>query len=461
MTGTRLARLLAACVLLVSAAASTRHGLPAPAGSASEAPPAPPPNLILVSIDTLRADHLGAYGYHRDTSPSFDGLARRGVTFAQAVAQAPNTPSSHLSLLTSLYFSAHRFSWRDARIPSGLTMLADLLRASGFATWGFVDGGFLKRDLGFAQGFDHYEDDQVHVAKIWRRVERWLDTRRADRFFLFVHCYDVHSPYRKPPPFDRLYEPEPYRGTFEPDDQSLVAASMDPSHLTPGDLAHTIALYDGAIRYTDGYLHRLLAGLARRGLLDRSVVVVTSDHGEEFLEHGSMLHWQSYFTPNYHVPLVFLIPGRPPRRVEGPVELVDVLPTVLELLGLPPHPAAMGRSLVPLIDGTEPSSRAVAYAEPFQLDSPWRVAVSDRRQLLYNQTTGVKRLYDVWSDPLARDNLAAREPAVVAELLDVIRRRQAQIAQWTPPAQAGGVVSATTRRELEAMGYVLPRPPGP
>jgi arylsulfatase A-like enzyme len=417
----------------------------------------PRPNVILVSIDTLRADHLGMYGYARDTSPSLDRLARKSTLFLQAVAQAPNTSPSQMALLTSLYYSVHGLTGRDDRLPESRVTLAELLRSHGYATWGFVDGGLVRAVFGFAQGFDHYEDEPVRIKGILANFERWLDTHPERPFFLFLHCYDVHAPYAPPPPYDTLFEETPYTGDFIPTAENLAAVAQWRRNISAEDLRHVVALYDGGIRYTDDQLGTFFENLGRRGLLNSTIVIVTSDHGEEFQEHGSMLHWQTHFAPNLHVVLFFHIPGHSPRTVEGPVELVDVLPTVLDLLGLPPHPAAMGRTLVPLIDGREARSERVAYAEPFLLNVPHRTIVSDRYQLHHNTRSGEKRLFDIRKDPGATVDLAHREPEVTARLMEALEERQRRIT--TAKAHDGGasepvVVDEDTKRQLRALGYV-------
>jgi arylsulfatase A-like enzyme len=421
-----------------------------------ERPPTPPRNLVLVSIDTLRADHLGTYGYHRDTSPALDRLAARSTVFLDAVAQAPNTLASHMTLFTSIYYSALSRG-PHGRLPDGVETLATLLRSHGFATWGFADGGLMRRTFGFDRGFDHYEDERTGIADILARVERWLDTHAVSPFFLFVHCYDVHAPYDPPPPYDTLFEEGPYTGDFEPTVLNIQAVGRWQRRITPADLAHAVARYDGGIRYTDTQIGGFLERLERRGLFDSSAIVVLSDHGEEFQEHGSMGHWQSYFRPNLHVPLIVFAPGRPARRVAGPVELADVLPTLLELLGLPAHPGALGRSLVPLLDGREARSEATAYAEPFQPNLPGRTVITPRHQLLHHRGTGAGRLFDLVQDPQQRRNVAPEHPDVVARLRETLQERERRIEEVRRRVGTGAgpaAVDATTRQQLEALGYI-------
>jgi len=422
-------------------------------------PPGPPRNVILVSIDTLRADHLGTYGYERATSPNLDRLARRSVVFDQAVAQAPNTLPSHAALLTSTYYRALPGLSRgqDSRLAPGATTLARLLKERGFATGGFVDGGFLSRAFGLGQGFDDYDDKGSGIAEIAVKAERWIDAHRASRFFLFVHCYDVHAPYSPPSPFDRKFEETPYTGTFDPTMENLNAVAGWKRAIAPDELRHVVALYDGGIAYTDQQLGIFFAELGRRGLLSSSLLIVTADHGEEFEEHGSMLHWQSYYMPNLHVPLIFSVPGRAAERVDGVVELIDVLPSVLELLGVPAAPHAMGRSLVATMDGRAQPGERVAYSEPFSSEVPLATVITDRYQLLYNPNSGKRHLIDIRPGAAPVD-LAEREPEVAGALLAALKDRQERVEVAKADAakheaSAPVALDERTRRRLRALGY--------
>jgi arylsulfatase A-like enzyme len=412
-----------------------------------------PRHLVLVSIDTLRADHLGAYGYPGATSPRFDALAGRGVLFTHAVAQGPSTIPSHASLLTSVYHSAFVRPDRPMGPPASIPMLSEILRAQGFATAGFVDGGYLARTFGFGRGFEHYEDARWGLEPIVARVGRWLDAGVPERLFLFVHTYDVHTPYRVrgdvPPPFAGRR----WRGRASVGARTLGRLEWAGRGRPPADLADLIGIYDAGIRHVDEWLGRLLDLLAARGILDDAVVVITSDHGEEFFEHGRTQHKQLYLAPNLHVPLLVLVPGRAPARVDETVELVDVVPTVLELLGLPPYDGAMGRSLVPLMDGRSRDGAGVAYSEGVVYSRTLRSAVSGRWQLLYDIRTGRHRLYDVEADPDARADRSADEPAVARRLLDVVRARMAR-AKARRVVPLDRAIPDATRRNLAELGYV-------
>lgn len=436
--------------------------------------------IVLVSLDTLRADHLGTYGYPRDTSPRLDALAEEGFVFERAVAPAPNTPPSQMSMMTSLYPGRHGFTGNGDRLAPGIETLAGRLSAAGLATGGFVDGGYLKAAFGFARGFDVYDDRGGGLAGLVPRALRWLDAQGDRPFFLFLHTYDIHAPYVAPEPFAGMFHEVPYEGDLVPTIERLDALFRAGAPLSEADRQHLVDSYDEGIRYADHQLGRFLDALAERGRLDDTLIVVTSDHGEEFGEHGSLVHWQLYYQPNLHVPLIV----RPPGGVEGPVriaemaELIDVLPTLLEWAGAPALPVAQGRSLRPWMrgegSGRDRSERAGTgearasgtpapdaleraafawWADPEQL--PLRSIIVDGHQLIFDDyAPGKDELYDIEADPMAQRDLSGRRPALAARLRALGRQGMLASPPWRPAGEEGELkLDDATREELRALGY--------
>jgi arylsulfatase len=337
--------------------------------------------FILISLDTLRADHLGAYGYARPTSPFLDSLAARGTLFENAVVQLPGTLPSHMSIFTGLYPAEHGVYPETALSPLVRT-LPEVLRAEGFRTAGHTEGGYVAGRYGFARGFEEWTDDSPMVEHEGRLVKsreavkrtfgRGMDflrrVRDEESFFLFLHTYSIHDPYDPPEKYRSLYwSGPPPPGAFEPRGQDLAAFNRGERALVPRAVEYYQALYDAQINYTDDVLREFFAGLAELGLADSVTVVLTSDHGEEFLEHGRLVHEQVYHE-SLHVPLVVVRPGgRSGQRVGTLVQSVDLAPTLLELAGVPPagRPAMSGRSFVPLLEGGGRSPGRDAYAEAF------------------------------------------------------------------------------------------------
>jgi arylsulfatase A-like enzyme len=428
-----------------------------------------PHGIILISLDTLRADHLGIYGYHRSTSPSIDAFAKDSIVFENAVVQAPNTLPSHMSIMTSLYPHSHGVKGNRS-LPSENLTLAELLQQGGYKTAAFADGGWMRAVFGFSQGFAIYDGEKkVGIAKILPKVKRWLEKNSSQPFFLFMHCYDIHSPYDPPPPYDRMFQDDIYMGSFVPSTENLRLAAWNQVRLNEQDLQHTIALYDGGIRYTDEILGKFFAYLRNSGLYDKSLIIVTSDHGEEFMEHGSFLHWQLYYRPNLHVPLIIHLPVSLQKgvRIDEFVQSIDLLPTILNLAKLPEHSEAQGRSLVPVINAygniLHRSLRQVAQF--FRKDLPLSFSetrsflmrgrnvsvIDDGHQMIYNQASQALQLFNIHADPLAQDNIAKNHSDIVKNLLSEFTTFYNTLSTVETPTI---VLDKQTEDQLEALGYI-------
>lgn len=336
------------------------------------------PDLILISIDTLRPDHLGAYGYERDTSPSLDSLAARAAIFENAFAQSSWTLPSHMSLVTSTYPLVHQVETERRSLPAAIPTLAESLQANGYETTGFVSWIYLAAKFGFDRGFDRYDElippeelqdasskHSVRAAGIVDSVLSWAaersaartashETARSDPFFLFVHFFDPHMDYDPPLDDARRFDPA-IRTTDSGSYETLkgyiagLQANVPP---IPGDVIdRAMDLYDAEIRYTDREVGRLLAELRRLGLLDRAILVVTSDHGEEFGEHGSMEgHQWTLYDEVLRVPLLISSPWTEAVRISEIVESIDIAPTLLRFAGVTAPPTYQGRPLQPLLE---------------------------------------------------------------------------------------------------------------
>lgn len=385
-----------------------------------------PRHVLLISLDTLRADHLSLLGYARETSPRLEAFANDTFVFERALAPAPNTGPSHMSIMSAVYPVQHGLIGGLRKPAGGRPMIAEILSQAGFRTAAFVDGGKLSREFGFDRGFDEYDDEAGGFAKILPKARHWAQMNRDERFFLFLHTYDIHTPYSPPRPYRGMFHEKPYRGDFIPNGKNMTALAFKKSEMAPDDLEHVVALYDEGIRYADDALGDFLVYLDERlGILDETLVIILSDHGEEFGEHGSFLHWQLYHRPNLHVPLLIRVPGAPGARVEMPVEVLDVAPTVLDLLGLPPIPGAEGRTLVPIMraavsriawpsEDTAPRP-AIAWP-PSPTEIPIRSVIDERFQLLIDERAGTSRLFDLRADPFANDDVARSHPEAVSRL---------------------------------------------
>ncbi len=329
-----MARVLLAVWLLVLPLGCTR---------ANTAPPKP--NVLLISIDSLRADHLGAYGYERATSPEMDRLAREGATFLNAQAPSPWTLPSHATLLTGQPPEIHGAYRHDLALNDRAVTLAESIRDLGYRTAGFVSGPFLRSMYGFDQGFDVYDESTVGTPDTVRRaatspnIERlateWIGRslrKHPDTpFFVFLHMWDPHHDHLPPPRLRAEFDP----GYDGPAAEVHVESDRVWAGMPRRDLEHVISMYDAEIRFTDEHIGRIIDFLRTHGVLDDTIVVVTSDHGEEFFEHGDKTHAKSLFEEVLRIPLIVRYPRSVSAgtKITQQVRLMDVPRTVLGLAG--------------------------------------------------------------------------------------------------------------------------------
>jgi arylsulfatase A-like enzyme len=319
---------------------------------------------ILISIDTLRADHLGCYGYPRPTSPFLDSLARRATLFEEAYSQFPSTLVSHMSMLTGLYPREHGVFPPNSVLSPAVETMPEAFQRAGFRTAGFTEGGYVSGRYGFRRGFDEFDSrdrgaaGERLVEKTFRRGTTFLKGLGPnDRFFLFIHTYAVHAPYDAPQQYqDLFWKGPPPAGDIPPTGPALTRWNMTEGRPPQPVIDHLQALYDAGIRQTDDVLKGFFGELERLGLARDVTVVITADHGEEFQEHGRFNHTQLY-RETLHVPLLVIHPDAPvPVRQPGVAQLIDVAPTFYELSGVKPKGRLAGLSLASRIGTSSPAS---------------------------------------------------------------------------------------------------------
>ncbi len=434
---------------------------------------APPgsPNVLLISIDTLRADRLSCYGYDRPTSPTIDRIAAQGVLFERLIAASSWTLPTHMSLLTALDPLAHKVL-NDGRILAlDVPTAAERFLQAGYSTAGVVSSPYLNAFHGFSRGFESYDDYSVGdtlfgagsyvktspstLARGTAWLDRWDGAGRERPFFLFVHFWDVHHAYNPPPPYDAMFAP----------------AGAAPETIPPGPHTHDlgdeaaahereIALYDGEIRYVDTHIAQLLERLERLGALDDTVVAVTADHGEELWQRGYYGHRRTLFDEVTHVPLIIRFPGHLPagRRVDGVVRQIDIAPTLLELAGLDPVSLGRGdptlpyaaRSLVPLAaNDASPSSPSLVAFSDLHDGVVRAVRAGDKK---YIEDRESKLYFDLSQDPEELENRILSEP-------DAALGFEQLLSAW---AAAGGPDAGSTEADippeqlelLKSLGYI-------
>ena len=410
-------------------------------------PPRPTRGYILISLDTLGAKHLGAYGGERPTSPFFDSLAARGALFENAWVQYPSTLVSHMSIFTGLYPQQHGVFPPSFRLSPEIATLPERFSEAGFRTVGHTEGGFVGRGYGFDRGFDEFTDPRFRdTTDIERTFEKGLEFLRSlepgKRFFLFLHTYSVHDPYLPPEPYRSMFwsgEPPPGPAKLPIRQLNAGLASVDQRQLD-----YFEALYDGGVRYADGVLESFFAELAELGLEEQTTIVITSDHGEEFREHGRVGHTQVY-PETLHVPLLVLHPDlEAGRRVGELVQSIDIAPTLLELAGAPPLEDAAGRSLVPLLLG-ESRGDSRAWAEVLESHrqetlieqrGEEMVQMVDTTYLGERGGTWITRRVEIdWSEPLLELSLASfNRPRTLEITMDGEPLAELEVGtSWCPP----------------------------
>lgn len=408
---------------------------------------ATPPNIIFIVVDALRADHVSSYGYERPTTPNLDAImAAEGVRFEQAITASSWTYPSNAAMLTGRMPSRLGVDWSsfESSIPAGETLLAEHLHNAGYYTAGFVNNFYLTDGFGFNRGFDVYEtlrgsekaEDLNLLALNWLESQ-WVPQGRPQPLFLFLYYYDPHTWYNPPPPYDTLYDKN-YSGSLNPDvyqhGQPVVAGEVVP---TPRDIEHLIALYDGEITYWDHHFVQIMAHLEGRGLLEDSIIVVTSDHGQMFGEHEKWVHRNSLYEEVLRVPMFIRYDGvtRKGHVATAPVNTVDLMPTILNLVGLPVPNGLDGLSLRYQAQGGPGNPNRLIFAEMESELSPsapghWIAPPADLRSVRqgdwkYIHPVGplaTGELYELHPDSLyEQEDLAEAEGGIREELLDRLR----------------------------------------
>ncbi len=428
-----------------------------------EIAPDPGPNIVLVSIDTLRRDHLDVYGYPRETAPFLrDHFGGGGVVFDGLVAEAATTDPSHMTMFTSLPASVHGVTRDLIGLEVPVTTLAERLREEGYQTAAITENGPLAHDRGFSIGFDRYRENKSesfvlpagHVEDTFEQARDWLERNGNRRFFLFLHTFQVHAPYRPP---------KRYGDLFNDDLRPELTAEQ----------RRTIADYDREIRYVDDQLSALMHWNEERGLTENTIWVVLSDHGEEFWEHGSLGHLTLPYETVLRVPLLVRGPGvaRAARR-NHPIHHLDIMPTILELAGAAIPPEAQGRSFAALLREDVPATssrptRPLASASwmlPAPLDAP-ALAVrigSDKLMRLRDPSGSSDRFFDLSADPGERKPADEGTPdlgnalAAIDEDATTLRAELAARAAAADRAAKPSPAELDPAREqmLRALGYI-------
>ncbi len=418
------------------------------------------PNLILITLDTTRADHLGVYGYEPATSPELDAFARDAVVYTRAYSTSSWTLPAHASLFTGKFPRSHGALYdpkgpmaladgiqapRGARnvraspLAEGQVTLAQILSKAGYDTGAVVAGPWMKRVFGLDRGFAAYDDEQIHTvsgrlaSQVTKAASTWLEGAKPP-FFLFLNYYDPHWPYEDPEGLARQFLP-PETPVFPPPQNPTVAELN--------------GYYDGEVRYMDRHLGRFFDRLREAGLYDDALILITADHGDLLGEHGQQGHGYYLYEPEIHIPLLIKYPRGEvkPARIDRPVQLTDLLPLLAQRLDLP---------LPEGVQGASPPGDGPIFAEVYPLGrtryrGDWRAYLQDGFKFLWN-SRGEHELYHLEKDPGETSNLSEGDPQRVARMIAALDAFFASL----PEAKVAEVpeVDAETRRALENLGYL-------
>ncbi len=452
------------------------------------------PNVLLIVVDALRADKLGAYGYERDTSPFFDTWSSKGALFENVTSQSSWTKTSMASMLTGLEAETVQVFFYEDTLPDEALTIAEILSRRGYQTAYVQTNQWLLDKFGFNQGFEDYSQlgpvtekwpEKKSAYRAWAVNEQarlWLEGRDRSRpFFLYLHYMDVHGPYVPPPPHNRIFDPEfprelrdyifsikfLYEQEFSETAEELYKRLMQEHDL----LAHLRSLYDGEIHYFDKELEKLMSGLEEMGLVENTLIVFASDHGEQFLEHGKLRHANSLYAEEVKVPLVFSLPGaiKAGNRVSRPVRNTDILPTVLDIIGIKEEGLETeGRSLLSHVKGRSDNlQEAPAFSRLRSSGGQDNHAGEelDCASIRYGEwalirdfSNGSNELYNVVKDPGEKNNMVNEYTDTFNELslrledqLEKSLKIRTRLGLPSTPVKT--TIDEDTRRKLEAAGY--------
>ena len=443
------------------------------------------PNIILISLDTLRADHLKCYGYGRETSPNMDILGEDGVIFRNAFSSTSWTLPAHMSLLTALDNRNHRVDKANPHLDSSIPTLADLLRKKGYSTSAITGGALVSQRFGFSKGFDFYREfkfsrrSSVSAKTLFNHFENWIVRNKHKNFLLFLHTYQTHAPYSCPAPFNSLFFPHsemPWEAAHMDDILFGIGAEKTGPYrdLSPLERENIVALYDGEIRYTDEVLIKpLIQKLKELKLYQNTMIILTSDHGEEFYEHKAWTHGHTLYKELIHIPLIIKFPHSKHKNsgIYKTVRIVDIMPTILDEVGIDISQYNFdGVSLINYLQAGDHEEQ-IALADLDSLDNPHRLPIKismdwNGFKFILNNDHGKPpehylpvpppiaqvELYDKNNDPYERYNIAEQNKDIVREFIDKIYQAFESSAEWGKKKRKG--IDKELEETMRALGYI-------
>lgn len=442
-------------------------------------------NIILIGVDTLRADHLSSYGYSRQTSPNIDKLAQNGLLFKNAFSASSKTTPSFMSIFTSLWPFDHGIlstlnpdsPEKIKKIDPRITTLAELLKNNGYKTKAFITSPQLPAEVGFGDGFDEYTKGSIFDKR--NDFLDWLRNQRGGKFFVFFHDIEPHDPYLPPKPYDTLFDPN-YQGKIQltkydakilnqnPQDNDTIKDSLqkisffreagsnkfwgDVDQNDPLDINHLSALYDGEIKDLDDFIGELQKTLNETKLGQNTIIVFTADHGEEFKEHQKFKHEQLY-NELVHVPLIFSLPDNStPIQIDSGVRTVDIMPTIADILNIKANFTIRGQSLLPLVVNPQMSWNPQILATQYEgrdktlISGDYKLIIHDKERELYNLKTDFEE----------KNNLIYTSPKIAEQLESQLKMLIISSEFKYPATQINLQINQETIENLKDLGYGNP-----
>ena len=456
-------------------------------------------NVILISVDTLRADHLGCYGYERDTSPNIDSLADHSLLFENAFSQSSRTTPSHMTMFTSLYPSVHSLgppepnitdilnperTIVDARcLSQSIKTLPEILKENGYETAGFTGGGNVAPYLGFGRGFGEYNvyytlfDNDL----ILNETLSWIEENKKDKFFLFFHTYKVHSPYISPEPYFTMFDTNysgkilnsldeikgiiNFSGSVNGNNSEWVRLSIGIGNAfwnsinksSESDIEHIVSTYDGSIRYVDNVIGSIIHTINELGIRNKTLIILTADHGEEFAEHGGLGHVELY-DEIIHVPLIISIPDQKPKRFGDDVMSIDIMPTILGILGTNANITMQGTSIISTPLGKAEKKNNVVFSEISLGGERKSVRSNGWKYYFSSSNQDNEMLFNLAEDPKELINLKHERPHVIYFLKEMLNKWSEQNSilkeHMVADKNTKVLINNETLEKLIALGYV-------
>jgi len=424
------------------------------------------PNVILIVVDTLRADHVDCYGNKRTTTPHIDALAREGILFKNAISTAPWTLPSVASILTSQYPSVLGIREEYVKLDQRFTLLPEVLKNHDYSTYGVTSAPLVTSNIGFGRGYDDYNEEHlsghesVSSPGVTEQSVSFVKKPHTKPFFLFSYYFDPHYNYILHKKYN--YYPS-YKGKLR-SNHSISALWRYRDQFSKDDIKYLVSLYDSEIAFTDEHIGKLINELKKQGMYDNSVIIITADHGEEFMERGWIGHSITLHQELIRVPLIMKFPGLEARKINTPVSLIDIMPTICSYLGIQ-IPNGLDGQAINIKTGSSMIKRPV-FSETFNpqvhREGPiepiaFRSVVLGNMKLIYDEKKNLAFIYDLSKDPYEQYNLAdakqeehVKLKALLSEWINYVEKKRIK----GPQQDVNDLFTPEQREQLKSMGYL-------